>query len=103
MAKANQSAAAAKAAAEEAKNAAGTVDQDGDTAEKLDPKTAITVLKPFAASENGGTVNEYPAGLYASLPPVATKHAIAIDAVSKEDAAKLLKALNDEAKQEAAE
>jgi|GEM_PF-5211030 len=53
----------------------------------------IEILKPFAASEDGCTVCEYSAGLCGGLPPVATKYAIAIGAVSDADAAKLLAAI----------
>lgn len=73
-----------------AQKAAQKADETADALEQLDPKTAIKVLKPFSASENGGTVDEYQAGLYQGLPPVASKHAIAIGAVSEEDAKKLL-------------
>lgn len=96
----NTQTAAQKTAAEAAPQADGTA----DAAEQLDPKTAIKVLKPFSASENGCTVDDYPAGLYASLPPVASKYAIAIEAVSEDDAKKLLAVLAaEEQQQEAAE
>ncbi|MAD75157.1 MAG: hypothetical protein CML20_10265 [Rheinheimera sp.] len=104
MAKANQSAAAAKAAtAPTADKADVNTGDTADQTEKLDPKTAITILKSFSASENGCTVDDYAPGLCAGLPPVASKFAIAIEAVSEEDAAKLLKALEAEPKQETAE
>lgn len=61
-----------------------------DTVEQL---SCITVLKAFSASENGCTVNDYPAGQYAYLPAVAAAHAISIGAVSEEDAVALLTAL----------
>ena len=57
----------------------------------------IEILKPFAASENGIDVVEYSAGICGSLPPVATKYAIAIGAVSDADAEKLMAALPSEA------
>ena len=104
MAKANQSAAAKTATAQNTDKSDVNTSDTTEQTEQLDPKTAITILKPFAASENGCTVDEYAAGLCGGLPPVASKYAIAIGAVSEEDGKKLIAAIEAaEAKQEATE
>lgn len=61
---------------------------------------SVEILKPFSASEDGCTVCEYSAGPCGGLPPVATKYAIAIGAVSDADAEKLLAALPTEVEAE---
>lgn len=66
----------------------------------VEESTIVEILKPFLASEDGIVVDEYSEGLCGGLPPVATKYAIAIGAVSDADAEKLLAALPKEVEAE---
>lgn len=63
---------------------------------KQESTALIEILKSFLASEDGIVVDEYFEGPCDGLPPVASKYAIAIGAVSDADAEKLLAALPKE-------
>lgn len=66
------------------------------TANKNPEKSSIIdIKKPFSASEDGINITEYTAGPRDGLPPVASAYAIAIEAVSKEDAEKLQAVLDE--------